>query len=300
MADLPSARPAPAGGHGHRYAESGRESLTCINARGAADGIGGAMGGHDDANAVRARDRLTGDRIGSCRGTGRGALMYGSQVPFADRSQAGWMLAERLRPLAGEDPVVLALARGGVPVGVEIARALDAPLDVVLVRRIETPCRPGVKLGAVVDDGRPETVIDGDTVRRLGIPEHRLAEESARRLEEIERRRARYLAGRARVPVAGRTAIVVDDGIATGATMAAALRAIRRAGPRRLVLAVPVASPGAIERLRPEVDDVVCLAVEDGLAAIGSFYRDFHHVHDGEVVELLRQAPGRVAAAARW
>jgi putative phosphoribosyl transferase len=163
--------------------------------------------------------------------------------------------------------VVLALPRGGVSVGFEIAKALGAPLDVVLVRKIGAPFQPELALGAVVDGDRPETVLNEEIVRALGVPESYLAKARARQLEEIERRRARYFAGRTRVPVEGRTAIVVDDGIATGATMEAALHARRRARPRRLVLATPVAPPDTIERLRPEADEVVCLAMRRGRRA---------------------------------
>ena len=206
---------------------------------------------------------------------------------FADRAEAGRRLAERLRHLKSERPVVLALPRGGVPVGFEIASALGAALDVVLVRKIGAPFQPELALGAVVDGSRPETVLNHSLIDECGSPESYLKAETARQLAEIERRRAVYLAGRARAEVAGHTAIVVDDGIATGATMEAALRATRRAGPKRLVLAVPVAPPDTIERLRPEVDEVVCLAIPRHLGAIGAFYADFRQLDDDEVVRLL-------------
>jgi putative phosphoribosyl transferase len=217
--------------------------------------------------------------------------MWAREVPFADRSEAGRRLAERLLHLAGERPVVLALPRGGVPVGLEVAKALGAPLDLVLVRKIGAPFQPELAVGAVVDGSRPETVLNEEIVRECGMSEQDLERETERLLAEIERRRALYLGGRARAPIEGRTAIVVDDGIATGATMRAALHATRRAGPKRLVLATPVAPPDTIERLRPEADEVVCLATPELFLAIGSFYRDFRQVRDEEVVELLRQAP---------
>jgi putative phosphoribosyl transferase len=216
--------------------------------------------------------------------------MFWRGVLLADRSEAGRQLAERLTHLAGASPVVLALPRGGVPVGFEIAQALKAPLDLVLVRKIGAPFQPELALGAVVDGGRAETVLNEDLVREFQIPEDYLAEESARQLAEIERRRERYLVGRASVPVAGRTAIVVDDGIATGATMEAALHAARRADPKRLVLAVPVAPPDTLERLRGQVDEVVCLATPRVFGAIGSFYEDFRQLTDEQVVDLLRRA----------
>jgi putative phosphoribosyl transferase len=216
--------------------------------------------------------------------------MFLHEVLFEDRSEAGRRLADRLLRFKNEQPVVLALPRGGVPVGFEVARALDAPLDLVLVRKIGAPFQPELAVGAVVDGERAETVINEEIVRAFEIPESYLAEESARQLAEIERRRRLYLADRARVPVAGRTAIVVDDGIATGATMEAALHATRRADPKHLVLATPVAPADTIARLRPQVDEVVCLAMPPFFGAIGAFYADFQQLNDEQVVDLLRRA----------
>jgi putative phosphoribosyl transferase len=209
---------------------------------------------------------------------------------FADRSEAGRRLAEALQTFQDQRPVVLALPRGGVPVAYEVAKALRAPLDLVLVRKIGAPFQPELAIGAVVDGERPELVVNQDVVDEYRIPEGYLESERRRQLEEIERRRQLYVAGRPHAQVRGRTAIVIDDGIATGATMEAALRATRRADPRRLVLAVPVAPPDTLERLRPEVDEVVCLMVPDFLGAIGSFYRDFRQLDDDQVIALLQQA----------
>jgi putative phosphoribosyl transferase len=217
---------------------------------------------------------------------------------FADRDEAGARLADRLRRFEDEHPVVLALPRGGVPVAYEVARALKAPLDLVLVRKIGAPFQPELAIGAVVDGDRPELVVNRELVEDYRIPESYLEKERERQLGEIERRRQRYLAGRPRAPVRDRTAIVIDDGIATGATMEAALRATRNARPRRLVLAVPVAPPDTIERLRPAVDEVVCLMMPAFLGAIGSFYRDFRQLGDDEVIDLLEQAARWVAAEA--
>ena len=217
-------------------------------------------------------------------------IMFLRRALFADRSEAGRVLAQRLLRFKCERPLVLALPRGGVPVGFEVARMLEAPLDLVLVRKIGAPFQPELAIGAVVDGARAETVLNEEMVREFQIPESYLAEESARQLEEIERRRELYLAGTTRAPVEGHTAIVVDDGIATGATMEAAVRATRRANPKHLVLAVPVAPPDTIERLRPQVDEVVCLATPRLFDAIGTFYEDFRQVTDEEVVELLRRA----------
>jgi putative phosphoribosyl transferase len=222
--------------------------------------------------------------------------MFMSRRLFADRNEAGRRLAQRLVHFRDSRPVVLALPRGGVPVGFEVARQLDAPLDLVLVRKIGAPQQPELAVGAVVDGARAETVVNEVIVRELGVSKRWLEEETARQLGEIERRRALYLADRPRVPVAGRVAIVVDDGIATGATMEAALHATRRAGPERLVLAVPVAPSDTIERLRPQCDEVVCLATPTLFAAIGAFYQRFDQLSDGEVVDLLRQASSAVVA----
>jgi putative phosphoribosyl transferase len=209
---------------------------------------------------------------------------------FPDRIEAGRRLAERLRHLKDQQPVVLALPRGGVPIAYEVARVLEAPLDLVLVRKIGAPFQPELAIGAVVDGDRPELVLNRDLITEYGIPESYVESERQRQLAEIERRRQQYLSERARAPIRDRTAIVIDDGIATGATMEAALHATRRAGPRRLVLAVPVAPPDTIERLRPEVDEVVCLLVPAFLGAIGSFYRDFRQLRDEDVIGLLEDA----------
>ena len=214
--------------------------------------------------------------------------MFVREALFVDRSEAGRRLAEPLLRFKEERPVVLALPRGGIPVGFEVAQALDAPLDLVLVRKIGAPFQPELSVGAVVDGGRAETVIE--IVRELQIPKSYLEDESARQLEEIERRRKLYLADRSRVPVEGRTAIVVDDGIATGATMEAALHATRRANPKRVVLATPVAPSDSLEQLWPQTDEVVCLATPRLFAAIGMFYEDFQQLTDENVVDLLRRA----------
>jgi putative phosphoribosyl transferase len=222
---------------------------------------------------------------------------------YRDRSDAGRRLAARLLGYRNEHPVVLALARGGVPVGFEVAEALDAPLDVLLVRKIGVPFQPELALGAVIDGDKPETFIDEEVVSALEIPEDYVRDETARQLAEIERRRKIYLANRAPVSIVGRTAIVVDDGIATGATTRVALRAVARRHPAKVILAVPVAPPHAVEELQPEVDAIVCLATPVGFHAIGCFYDDFAQVNDETVVHLLRARSSRiesqVAAPAR-
>ena len=211
-------------------------------------------------------------------------------MKFADREAAGRLLASKLAHHKDRQPIVLALPRGGVAVGFEIARALGAPLDIVLVRKIGVPWQPELALGAVTDGPSPETFIDEDLARALGIPEGYAQEETARQLQEIERRRATYCAGRPPADVAGRTAIVVDDGIATGATMRVALRAVRRRNPAHLVLAVPVAPPETLAEFRKEADEAICLETPDMLGAIGFYYRDFHQMSDAEVTDFLARA----------
>jgi len=211
-------------------------------------------------------------------------------VTFRDRNDAGRQLAEKLQHLKERNPVVLALPRGGVPVGFEIAQALEAPLDLVLVRKIGVPWQPELALGAVTDGDDPDVFIDRHLVAELEIPEDYITAETARQIEELERRRLVYRAGRVPLDIAGRAAIVVDDGIATGATMHVALQATRRRNPTWLVLAAPVAAPDTLARLRPEADEVVCVETPAGLGAIGYYYRDFHQVSDAEVTEILARA----------
>lgn len=212
---------------------------------------------------------------------------------FATRSDAGQQLAERLADLGLEEPVVLALPRGGVPVALEVARRLGAPLDLVMVRKIGAPRHEELAAGAVVDGQTPELVLNPEVVRAYGIDQDYLEREQERQLAEITRRRAAYLGGRPRATVADRSAIVIDDGIATGATMRAALHAVRRAGPRELVLAVPVADASVLARLGQEADRIVCLHVPTDLAAVGQYYKDFRQVEDSEVVAMLSAADAR-------
>jgi len=209
---------------------------------------------------------------------------------FTDRADAGKKLARRLLQLKDKKPVVLALPRGGVPVAFEVAKALGAPLDLVLVRKIGVPFQEEYALGAIADGGEPELVIDENIRRSLNIPEDYVERAKAEALEEIERRRRVYLGKRAPVEVAGHTAIIVDDGIATGATMRAALRAVRRRDPAWLVLAVPVAPPESLRRLAEEADETICLHQPEYFAAVGQFYQDFGQTQDDEVIALLAQA----------
>ena len=216
---------------------------------------------------------------------------------FADRRDAGRRLARRLQGYATQRPVVVALPRGGVPVGYEVARALDAPLDVIVARKLGAPGQPELGIGALVDGDHPETVLDERAIALLGVGRDQLRAEIDRQLHEIRRRAAAYRAGRPPVGLAGRTVIAIDDGLATGSTMRAALRAVRRAGARRIVLAVPVAALDPLAGLAREVDEVVCLATPADFDAVGRFYRDFAPTSDADVVRLLDDARHAAAAA---
>jgi putative phosphoribosyl transferase len=213
----------------------------------------------------------------------------GRPALFDDRRDAGRQLAHAARGYAVEDPVVLALPRGGVPVGYEVAKALGAPMDLVFVRKIGAPGHPEYGIGAVVDGDPPQVVLN-DVARQLGIPAAYVEEQKRRELQEIERRRRAYLGDREPLAVKGRTVIVVDDGIATGGTVRASLRALRGAEAGRLILAVPVAAADTIESLRSEADEILCLATPEPFYAVGLYYRDFDQTSDEEVVRLLGAA----------
>ena len=208
-------------------------------------------------------------------------------MSFKDRADAGRKLAAAVMEYKDQQPVVLALPRGGVPVAAEVAAALNAPLDLILVRKIGVPFQPELAMGAVVDGGAPLVVRNEDVISLAGIEEADFNAVRDRELAEIERRRQHYLGGRERVEVAGRTAIVIDDGIATGATMRAALRATRLRNPKKLVLAVPVAPTDSLAVMRQEADDVVCLEDHTSFGAIGFYYSDFWQVSDQKVIEIL-------------
>jgi putative phosphoribosyl transferase len=217
---------------------------------------------------------------------------------FTDRRQAGRALAVRLLQLQLPGPcVVLALPRGGVPVAAEIARALNAPLDLVLVRKIGTPWQPELALAAVVEGDPPQIVVDEPVRRSVAVEPGYIEAQAQVALREIARRRKAYLGARAPIDIAGCTAIVVDDGIATGTTLRAALQALRLRRPARLVLAVPVAPRDTLASLRAEVDQVVCLAQPQPFYAVGEHYVDFHQVDDSEVIEALEAVQGRLPPA---
>lgn len=210
---------------------------------------------------------------------------------FADRREAGRLLAERLAASGLGEVVVYALPRGGVPVALEVALALKAPLDLVLVRKIGAPGNPELALAAVVDGAHPHLVRNPDIQQATGADEAFLQRAAGRELAEIERRRRLYLAGRQRPLVQGRTAVIVDDGLATGATARAAIDALRAQGAAKVILAVPVAPPDTAEAMRREVDDLICLAEPALFRGVGEFYANFSQLTDEEVLELLKDAP---------
>jgi len=218
-------------------------------------------------------------------------------MPFIDRIDAGRRLAKALASYKTQNPIVLALPRGGVPVAAEIAASLNAPLDLILVRKIGVPFQPELAMGAVVDGAAPLTVRNEEVITLAGISEQDFSAARDQELAEIERRRKAYLGDRPHPELAGRTVIVVDDGIATGATTRAALQAMRLRKPSKLVLAVPVAPTDTLRKLRAEADDVVCLEDYEDFGAIGYFYSDFRQLSDADVINLLKLHPATSPSA---
>jgi predicted phosphoribosyltransferase len=209
---------------------------------------------------------------------------------FEDRHDAGRQLAAALLSFKESDPVILALPRGGVPVAFEVARALDAPLDILLVRKIGAPGHEELALGAVVDGLHPQTVLNEEIVQLAAPPTGYIERARTRQLAEIERRRHLYRGDEAPIEVAGRTVIVIDDGIATGATVKAALQGVRCNGARHVVLAVPLAPEESLRDLASACDQVVCLFSPSPFFAVGAHYDDFRQTTDEEVIALLSQA----------
>jgi len=214
---------------------------------------------------------------------------------YLNRRDAGRQLAVELMPFADEQPVIVALPRGGVPIGVEVARALHAPLEILAVRKLGAPGNPELGVGAVTEDGTG--VLDAHSADILGMTPAMLDATLAQESQELRRRVGRYRDRRPSISVRGLTAIIVDDGLATGLTDLAAVRTLRKRGARRVVVAVPVASSESVSMLAAEADRVVCLTVPPRLFGVGMWYRDFTPVSDEEVLALLREAAGDPPAA---
>lgn len=211
-------------------------------------------------------------------------------LPFSDRREAGRLLAARLMHLKDSHPLVLALPRGGVPVAFEIALALGAELDLMMVRKLGAPGNPEFAIGAVVDGDEPQVVLNEEVIDLIGSGNAYLEQEKRAQIAEMERRRKAYLGERHKPRIAGRTVIIIDDGIATGATITAAIRGVRQAGPARLVLAVPVASRDTAQRLQSLCNELVVLALPEPFLSVGRHYRDFSQTSDAEVIRLLALA----------
>ena len=222
--------------------------------------------------------------------------MNETMLPLRDRVQAGRALGAALRTYRGRhDVLVLALPRGGVPVACEVADALGAEVDLMIVRKLGTPGQEELAMGAIASGG--VRVLNRDVIEPLQIPEHAIAEVERRERREIERREHAYRGQRPRPAVAGQCVILVDDGVATGATMRAAIAALRQQKPAKVVVAVPVAPPDTVDVLRGEADEVVCLATPEPFRAIGCWYVEFPQLSDDEVRTRLSQSWGAPAAA---
>jgi len=212
------------------------------------------------------------------------------QISFTDRKDAGRRLAERVFAEVRGPVIVYALPRGGIPVAIEVARKLGAPLDLALVRKIGAPGNPEVALAAVCDGDAPQAIINEHVLRASGATRDYLLREAARELEEIRRRRRLYLGEEPAPDPAGKTAIVVDDGLATGATARVAAASLRERGAARVILAIPVAPPAAITALRSELDQVICLAEPADFESVSRYYHDFHQLSDEEALSMLTEA----------
>lgn len=208
-----------------------------------------------------------------------------SIVQFENRADAGRQLGEALSAYRGQQPLVLAIPRGGVPLGREVADALGGMLDVVLVRKLGAPYNPEFAIGSIGESGQ---VFVADYAERAGADSRYIADEANRQLSTIRRRRTQYASVQSTIPIAGRQVIVVDDGMATGATMRAALKEVRSQDPAKLICAVPVASPDAAVQVRSLCDDFVCLSIEPKFSGVGQFYRDFCQVEDADVLAILK------------
>lgn len=209
---------------------------------------------------------------------------------FEDRADAGKQLANALKQYRRQDVVVLALPRGGVAVAAEVASDLGAPLDLVIVRKVGVPYHQELAMGAVMDGSHPIVVRNDDVIHSSGLSEEEFQRECTEELQEIERRRALYFGNKIPIDIAGRTVILVDDGIATGATARVAILGLQQRKPRKIILAVPVGANDTMETLRRDIDEVICLEEPATLVAIGFHYGDFAQLTDEEVIEILKRS----------
>jgi putative phosphoribosyl transferase len=219
--------------------------------------------------------------------------MVGNQMidlPFENRQEAGHKLAKAVSALKLQEPIVLALPRGGVPVAAEIATALDAPLEVLVVRKVGAPGNPELAAAALVAGDPPVLMLNPEIVEAFALSGTEIEQMASAEQPELERRSRLYLRGRRPIPVSGRTVIMVDDGVATGTTMKAALRSLRQRGAGNTILAVPVAPPSVVEELREEADMIVCLRQPKHFRALSLHYREFDQVSDSEVLNLLAKS----------
>ncbi len=216
---------------------------------------------------------------------------------FRDRTEAGRALAGRLESLRGSDVVVLGLPRGGVPVAFEVSTHLDAPLDVIVVRKVGVPGQPELAMGAIGEDG--VRVVNDQVVAVVGVSDAEFALVEASERDELERRAAHFRGHATRTPLDGRTAVIVDDGIATGSTARAACQVARAHGAARIVLAVPVAAPESVVALGAVADDIICVEEPTWLQSVGQWYDDFTQVDDDTVIDLLDRARRRESAVSR-
>ncbi|MCH8004657.1 MAG: phosphoribosyltransferase [Planctomycetes bacterium] len=212
---------------------------------------------------------------------------------FANRLEAGCQLGRRLEHLSGQSVMVLGLPRGGVIVAAQIAEALSAPLDVLVVRKLGAPLQPELAIGAVTDGDQPQQIFNDELIDRLAVSREYLDREIQWQLAEVRRRQELYRGGRPAVKILQQTVIVADDGIATGATVRAGIQALRGNGAARIVLAVPVAPLQVAQSLRQEVDELLCLQTPASFTAVGAFYGDFRQVTDKEVIDTLQRAAQR-------
>ncbi len=206
---------------------------------------------------------------------------------FKDRTEAGKTLAEALSEYKDKNTIVLAIPRGGVVVAYEVAKALNAPLDLIIPRKIGAPSQPELAIGAVTEDGT--TILNQDIIQYLRVPDDYIKTEVKRQVEEIKRRIQRYLGDKPRLSIEGKVVILIDDGVATGATTRAAIASIRKRKPASIVLAIPVGPPDTVKELREDADKVICLMTPEPFFAIGQFYENFEQTSDEEVIQILNK-----------